>query len=129
LSPTGSYVVIATNLTALAFTNSGLADGTIYYYTVTAINSAGESTASPPVSAQPLSQTPPQLGVAIGGGSVQLAWPSDHVGWTLQFQTNAPGAGLGTNWQVWTGSSLTNQVSLQISPDLGSVFLRLVLPK
>jgi hypothetical protein len=128
-SQSGAYVTIATNLTVPGFTNNGLVDGTIYFYTVASVNSAGESPASAPVSAQPLSPTPPQLAYAISGGNVQLAWPSDHVGWVLQIQTNVPGTGLGTNWVAWSGSTATNQMTLQVNPASGSTFLRLMLPQ
>jgi hypothetical protein len=59
---------------------------------------------------------------------VQLAWPSDHLGWQLQIQTNAPGDGLGTDWINVPESTSTNQITLPINPTQGSVFLRLILP-
>ena len=126
---TGTYVTIATNLATLAFTNSGLVNGTTYYFTVAAVNSAGESAVSSPISAQPVSQLPPQLGYNLSGNNVQLTWPADHLGWELQVQTNAPGAGLGTNWVNWLASTATNQMTLPINPAAGGVFLRLVLPR
>jgi hypothetical protein len=55
-----------------------------------------------------------------------LSWPADHVGWHLLIQTNS--TGLGTNWQVITGSELTNQFFLPIDPAKRSVFLRLTYP-
>jgi hypothetical protein len=123
----GPYVVIATNLTTLGFTSNGLTDGTVYYFTVLAVNSAGESPASSPINAQPVSQTLPQLACAIDDNNVQLEWPSDHVGWELQIQTNAPDGGLGTNWVDLPGSALTNQMTFQINPAPGNVFFRLAL--
>jgi hypothetical protein len=127
LASGGSYSVVVTN-TSLAFTNTGLSDGTRYYFVVSSVNSAGESANSTEVSAQPMSQIPPQLGFTLTGNQLQLAWPPDHIGWLLQVQTNGPGAGLGTNWIDLPGSTSTNQSSIEIDPANGSVFFRLVHP-
>jgi alpha-L-fucosidase 2 len=123
-----TYTVIATNLAALNFTSTGLANGTTYYFAVSATNTAGESANSTPVVAQPVSMTPPQINFAVGGGQMQFTWPPDHRGWTLQTQTNPPGSGLGTNWVNLPGSESMNQVMLPVNPTAGSVFLRLVYP-
>jgi cellulose 1,4-beta-cellobiosidase len=123
-----TYTIIATNLVALNFTNTSLANGTTYYFSVSATNAAGESAHSTPAVAQPVSMTSPQINFAIGGGQMQFAWPLDHRGWTLQTQTNPPGSGLGTNWMNLPGSESTNQVMLPVNPNAGSVFLRLVYP-
>jgi autotransporter-associated beta strand protein len=66
--------------------------------------------------------------VTGGGASLQLSWPADHQGWTLQVQTNAPGAGLGTNWVRITGSDATTSVTLPINHSTGSLFYRMVYP-
>ena len=53
----GPYVLIGTNVTGLfyspSYTNAGLANGTTYYYVVSAVNAVGESTNSAQVSALP----------------------------------------------------------------------------
>jgi hypothetical protein len=64
----------------------------------------------------------------IAGNSLQLTWPQDHTGWTLQAQTNSLGIGLGTNWVSVAASTTTNQVTFPINRANGSVFYRLVLP-
>jgi autotransporter-associated beta strand protein len=66
--------------------------------------------------------------VAVSGNTLDLSWPADHTGWSLQSQTNAYGAGLGTNWFIVLGSSGTNHVILPIDPANGSVFFRLRSP-
>ncbi len=123
----GPYSVIATNA-GLAFLDTGLSNGTVYYYVVSAQNSGGESPDSTQAFARPVSLAPVPLDSTAVDGVLQLAWPSDHIGWRLQVQTNAPGDGLGTNWLVLSGTSLTNQFSLPVDPDNGSVFLRLISP-
>jgi hypothetical protein len=64
----------------------------------------------------------------VGGTNLNLSWPADHTGWTLQAQTNSLNVGLGTNWVIVTGSSATNQVTFPINSANGSVFFRLVYP-
>jgi len=61
------------------------------------------------------------------GGNLTVSWPSDHIGWTLQVQTNSRSVGLNTNWFDVSGSSSTNAVSLPIGTGNGAVFYRLKL--
>jgi len=68
------------------------------------------------------------LSFTVSGGNLTLSWPADHIGWTLQAQTNTPGKGLGTNWVNVPGSSSVNQLVVPISPTNGSVFFRLTYP-
>jgi fibronectin type 3 domain-containing protein len=124
----GTYSLVATNLAGVVFTNAGLANGSVYYFTVSAINLAGESSGSAPVSAQPVSMTPPQLVFQPAGGQMQLAWPQDHTSWSLQVQTNSPSGGLGTNWVTVPASKATNQMTFPLDSTSGSVFFRLIYP-
>jgi autotransporter-associated beta strand protein len=124
----GGPYAVAANLAGLAFTNTGLANGTNYYFVVTATNSAGESTNSFQVSARPVSAVPPQLTSGVSGSQLQFTWPPDHTGWRLQVQTNPLTSGLGTNWQTVPNSTNMNQFAAPISPTNGGVFFRLVYP-
>ena len=124
----GSYNDIATTVTTLEYTNTGLSDGVTYYYAVSAVNAAGESANSAPVSAQPISLSPPVFNLVVNNGQFQLNWPQDHTGWTLQVQTNGLNTGLGTNWVTIPGSTLTNQIFLPINPASGATFFRLAYP-
>jgi hypothetical protein len=115
--------------TSLAFTNTGLSNGTIYYFVVSALNGVGESTNSAEVGARSVSFAPTPVNLAGGNTQLlQLVWPQDHTGWQVQVQTNAPGTGLGTNWITISGSGQTNQFNLPVDAANGSVFLRLVSP-
>jgi hypothetical protein len=53
LANNGPYSVIATNIRSTSYADTGLANGTIYYYVVSAVNSLGESANSSQVSAIP----------------------------------------------------------------------------
>lgn len=74
------------------------------------------------------STTIPVLTFGVGNGQLQFVWPSDHIGWTLEEQTNAPGAGLGTNWHIVPNSTGTNQMSFPLDNINGSIFFRLAYP-
>jgi hypothetical protein len=124
----GVYTVIATNVAALDFTAIGLTNGVTYYFTVAATNTAGGSTNLTPVSVQPVSLASPQIILTSTSQQLQIAWPTNHVGWELQAQTNPPGQGLGTNWVIVPGSSLTNEMVLPYAATNGSVFFRLIYP-
>ncbi len=130
LAPTsgGPYVTIASNLPVQTYTNTGLADGTVYYFAISATNSVGESSNSVPASVRPVSLVITPLGVVATNGQMQFAWPTDHTGWSLQAQTSSLAAGIGTNWVTVPASETTNQVAMPISSGNPSVFYRLVSP-
>jgi fibronectin type 3 domain-containing protein len=127
-SSDGPFATIATNLSNLFFTDTNLVNGALYYYVVSGTNFFGESTNSNPISVRPISQSPLTLGFALANNQIQFNWPTDHVGWELQAQTNSLAAGLGTNWLTITGSDTTNQWTIPLNVDAGSVFFRLIHP-
>jgi hypothetical protein len=124
----GSYNQVSSGLSGLTFTDTGLTNGTIYYYVVTSVNPIGESTNSNQVAGQPVSSSPATITFGISGNQLYLNWPSDHTGWRLESQTNNLVTGLGTNWTTVTGSTATNQISFPISTGNDSVFFRLIYP-
>lgn len=121
------FSAMATNA-SLTFTNTGLTNGTLYYFVVSAVNAAGASSNCAPASARPTAALRPSLGFATPGHQVQLNWPADHTGWQLQSQTSNLAVGLGTNWVNVASSAQTNQVALPLSPTNGAVFFRLTRP-
>jgi fibronectin type 3 domain-containing protein len=67
-----------------------------------------------------------ELAASQTNGQLQLSWLANNIGSRLQIQTNAPNVGLGTNWTDVPNSALTNQVTIPIDANNGSVFFRLV---
>jgi hypothetical protein len=68
----------------------------------------------------------PVVTTVESGNTLQLLWPANYTGWTLQAQTNAPGDGISTNWGIVSGSTTTNQFSTPVDDTVGSEFFRLI---
>jgi hypothetical protein len=124
LTSGSGYANIATNA-SFTFTNTGLANGTLYYFVVSATNSFGESTNSTQVSARPTSSASVAMNAANAAGQLQISWPTDHTGWQLQAQTNTLTSG---NWVNVPGSMQTNQMAMLLDATNGAVFFRLLRP-
>ena len=121
----GAYLFLST-LTATNYADAAVMPGTTYYYVVSATNATGESANSIQASAVPLpSSASTNMNFKISGNQLQLSWPTDHIGWTLQVQTNTSSIGLGTNWVPVPGSTSVNGITNTINPANGSVFYRL----
>jgi fibronectin type 3 domain-containing protein len=124
----GSNYVTVANVAGTNTVDSGLSNGTNYYYVVSAVNAGGTSTNSVQVSARPTSMISPPLQMSLNAGQLQFTWPPDHTGWRLMVQTNNINVGLTTNWFTVGSSSNLNQISVPIVTTNGSVFYRLVYP-
>lgn len=71
---------------------------------------------------------PTNITFSVSGSSMTLSWPSDHLGWILQSQTNSLSTGLTGNWTDVNGSSAVTSINIGISPATPTVFFRLRHP-
>jgi autotransporter-associated beta strand protein len=74
---------------------------------------------------------PTNVAVSLSGTNLTIAWPADHLGWTLLQQTNhlQQGVSADTNdWMRVAGSSATNSVVIPILPGTPGGYYRLVYP-
>jgi fibronectin type 3 domain-containing protein len=98
----GPYALI-TNLTTTNFTDTGVVNGTNYYYVVSALNPAGESTNSAQVGATPLSQ--PRVGISMVGGNLVFSGTNGLANGTYRILSSTNLATPRANWtQAGSGS-------------------------
>ena len=76
----------------------------------------------------PVNKSPTNLTANVSGNQLVLSWPTDHIGWHLQGQTNPPTAGLSTNWVTIPNTDLSNSYTNTVDTAQGSVFYRMVYP-
>ena len=74
-----------------------------------------------------INTTPTNITAVVNGSNLELSWPADHVGWTLQVQTNNLNVGLNNNWVDMPGSTSVDSVTNTINPTNGAVFYRMKL--
>ncbi len=119
----GPYTIL-TNVITSGYTNTGLLDGMTYYYVVSALNLAGESTNSLPASATP--QSPPTLMISPTGANFMFTWPVTSTGFTLQSSTNlAAGSWLTVTSAVIQSNGGQWSISLPPPTNSDSMFYRL----
>jgi fibronectin-binding autotransporter adhesin len=73
--------------------------------------------------------TPSDIALAVAGNVMELQWPEDRTGWTLQ--TNSVSVADAAAWfefPAGSGSRDTNRVFITIDPNQSHVFYRLVYP-
>ncbi|MBW8863640.1 MAG: autotransporter-associated beta strand repeat-containing protein, partial [Verrucomicrobia bacterium] len=68
---------------------------------------------------------PTNITAVVSGNLLQLSWPADHTGWTLQVETNALNTGIRTNWVDVPGSAAVNSTNITIDVTKPTVFYRL----
>src|SRR5262245_49819083 len=118
-SPTngGPYSTIATGVTPTSFTNTGLTNGTTYFFVVSAVNSAGESGNSNQASVTPQLSLPPaptNLMASPGNAQVSLSWnaSSGASSYNVKRSTTSGGPyttiGAGVTSTSFTNTGLTN---------------------
>jgi fibronectin type 3 domain-containing protein/lysophospholipase L1-like esterase len=96
----GSYTVVASNIGHLGYVDTGLVNGTTYYYVVSAVNAMGETANSIEASGKPAagvasasSQNAPSQGAAQAfDGSTSTKWFNNNAGTTgwLQYYFGGP---------------------------------------
>jgi len=125
----GVYPTVFSGLTATNYADAAVTNAETYYYVVTAVGTGGESTNSLEASAVPLpSNQPANITAQVVGNQLQLSWPSDHLGWRLEVQTNSLDEGLGTNWATVPNSTNVISTNILINAANGSVFYRMIYP-
>ena len=71
---------------------------------------------------------PTNLTSSVSGSTLTISWPTTHLGWILQSQTNALNIGLGRNWQDIAGTASVTSTNMAIVPATPSAFYRLRHP-
>ncbi|WP_179198488.1 glycoside hydrolase family 6 protein [Paenibacillus amylolyticus] len=79
LSASGPFTTVAANVSGTSYSNTGLINGTTYYYVVTATNAVGESVNSATATATPVAgvtapAVPTALTATAGNAQVSLTW-------------------------------------------------------
>ncbi len=69
---------------------------------------------------------PTNIVFSVTGNQLTLSWPADHLGWTLEAQTNRLSVGISTNWVPVSGSASVTNLVIPINLTNGSVFYRLM---
>lgn len=115
----GPYIVIASNISGLALTNTELVNGNTYYYVVSATNAAGESANSMQVSAVPLPPMPPPptgLIASANAGSVNLKWNAATNATGYNIYRSLTSGVFGTPFDSTSAYSSTNYTDTSVNP-------------
>ncbi len=74
---------------------------------------------------------PTNITFSVSSGNLNMSWPADHLGWTLEVQTNTTAVGLSTNLSSWyriPNTSNVNSTNFPLVSTNNCVFYRLVYP-
>jgi hypothetical protein len=110
----GPYTTIASDVTGGSYTDTSVTNGTTYYYTVTATNSAGTSANSPEDSVTPVH---PLVNVATGGSATDGTTNLTNAGYAFDQNSGSYWFHLGvTGWLMYDlGHTETVQLYTVIS--------------
>ncbi|RNL82374.1 T9SS C-terminal target domain-containing protein [Sinomicrobium pectinilyticum] len=93
----GPYTTVATGLTGTSYTDTGLENGTTYYYVVTAANFAGESQNSTEVSITPVLALPPVpegvVAASVSATQINLSWEASLSAESYNIKRSETGGG------------------------------------
>jgi hypothetical protein len=67
--------------------------------------------------------TPTNITFSVSGGNLNLSWPSNYLGWSLQMQTNI----LSTNWVTIAGCENVTATNFPLATTNRAVFYRMHL--
>ncbi|HEY2044413.1 MAG TPA: fibronectin type III domain-containing protein [Jatrophihabitans sp.] len=105
---------VATNVSTNNFTDTGLVNGTKYFYTVAAINSAGpsprsnEASATPTVTQPTVPSAPRSLAATPASGSVSLSWTAP----------TANGGSPVTGYNIYRGTTAGGEVATPLASNV-----------
>ncbi len=74
----------------------------------------------------PVNTTPTNITVTLSSNQLNLSWPADHLGWTLQ--TNRVGLTATNQWFTYPGSVSVTNVTINLNPGATNVFYRMTYP-
>ena len=72
-----------------------------------------------------MATNPTNITATVTGNALLISWPADHLGWTLQMQTNNLNTGLSSNWVDVQGTAGTTSTNITIDVTKPTVFFRL----
>ena len=75
---------------------------------------------------QVVNPNPTNIVASVSGNNLNLSWPIDHTGWTLQ--SNAVSLVNTSAWHSVPGSATTNKIIIPISTVQTNVFFRMIYP-
>jgi len=71
---------------------------------------------------------PTNITATVRGGSLEITWPSTHLGWMIEAQTNTLSMGLSNNWVTISNTATQLGYTNTIDPSKSAVFYRLRKP-
>ena len=131
----GTLVVTNIGLTSLSggeqyqlFSFSGTESGNFSSVTILPANGLtgvfNPATGVLTISGAVIPTTPTNLLANVNSGQINLSWPTNYLGWSLQMQTNSLSVGLSTNWFTIPGSSLVTSTNYPLLNG-GTAFFRM----